>query len=186
MKPTFFARATDFRAWLTRHHLTRTELLVGFYKVGSGRPSMTWPESVDQALCFGWIDGVRRRLDELAYTIRFTPRRAGSTWSAINIRRVAALKRLGLMQPAGLEAFTRRIRERSRTYSYEQRYEASLTAAQRRRLKANRAAWQYFLGQPRSYRQTMIFWVASARKEETRLKRLERLIQSSAMGRRLV
>jgi len=186
MKPTFFATAQHFRAWLTRHHLTTPELLVGFYKVTSGRPSITWPESVDQALCFGWIDGVRRRVDQISYTIRFTPRRRGSAWSAINIRRVGALKRRGLMQPAGLDAFTRRTRENSRTYSYEQRYAAKLEQAHHQKLKANRKAWEFFRAQAPSYQRTAIYWVTSASREETKLKRLSRLIECSAKGGRVV
>jgi uncharacterized protein YdeI (YjbR/CyaY-like superfamily) len=185
MKPMFFPTPQHLRAWLTRHHRTRTDLLIGFYKVQSGRPSITWPQSVDQALCFGWIDGVRRRLDEVSYTIRFTPRRRGSAWSAINIRRVAVLKRLGLMHPAGLEAYHRRTEENSRTYSYEQRYSARLEQGHQRRLQSNRKAWDFFRAQAPSYQRTAIYWVASAKREETRLKRLVRLIESSARGRRL-
>jgi uncharacterized protein YdeI (YjbR/CyaY-like superfamily) len=185
MKPTFFPTPKHFRAWLTRHHRTSAELVVGFYKVGSDRPSITWPESVDQALCFGWIDGVRRRLDEVSYTIRFTPRRPGSAWSAINIRRVSVLRRLGLMRPAGLEAFRRRTQEKSRTYSYEQRYSARLEEAHRRTLESNPKAWAFFRAQAPSYQQTAVYWVASAKREETRLKRLARLIECSAGGRRL-
>jgi uncharacterized protein YdeI (YjbR/CyaY-like superfamily) len=185
MKPTFFPTPQHFRAWLTRHHRRRAELLVGFHKVQSGRPSITWPESVDQALCFGWIDGVRRRLDEVSYTIRFTPRRVGSAWSAINIRRVAVLRRLGLMQPAGLEAFRRRTQENSRTYSYEQRYSARLEQGHQRKLQSNRKAWEFFRAQAPSYQRTAIYWVASAKREETKLKRLARLIECSAGGRRV-
>lgn len=185
MKPTFFPTAQHFRTWLTRHHRTKTELLVGFYKVESGRPGITWPESVDQALCFGWIDGVRRRLDDASYTIRFTPRRLRSAWSTINIRRVAVLKRLGLMQPAGLEAHRRRTEENSRTYSYEQRYSARLEQAHQRKLESNQKAWTFFRAQAPSYRQTAIYWVVSAKREETKLKRLARLIECSAGGRRV-
>lgn len=185
MKPTFFPTPQHFRAWLSRHHRTKSELVVGFYKVQSGRPSITWPESVDQALCFGWIDGVRRRLDEVSYTIRFTPRRAGSAWSAINIRRVTVLKRLGLMQEAGLVAFRRRTEQNSRTYSYEQRHSARLEQAHQQKLQANRKAWEFFRAQAPSYQRTAIYWVASAKREETRLKRLLSLIESSARNRRV-
>lgn len=128
LKPTFFPTPLAFRTWLETHHQHTRELLVGFYKKGTGRPSITWPDSVDQALCFGWIDGVRRRVDEERYTIRFTPRRPQSIWSTVNIRRVGVLEKEGLMQPAGLEAFGRRSEEKSRIYAYEQRYTATLEA----------------------------------------------------------
>src|SRR5919204_4603501 len=121
MEPTFFATPADFRAWLERHHDSVSELLVGFFKKGSGRPSITWPEAVDQALCFGWIDGVRRSVDEVSYANRFTPRRPRSHWSAVNVQRLEELRRLGLMHPAGLRAFEARSDERTATYSYEQR-----------------------------------------------------------------
>ena len=126
MEPTFFATPEDFRAWLEEHHDTETELLVGFHKKGSGRPSITWPESVDQALCFGWIDGVRRRIDDDSYSIRFTPRKQRSTWSAVNVRRVGELTELGLMRPAGVAAFERRSDDRTAIYAYEQRKTAEL------------------------------------------------------------
>ncbi len=162
------------------------ELLVGFYKRDSGKPSITWPESVDQALCFGWIDGVRRRLDEVSYTIRFTPRRTGSNWSAINIRRVEALQAEGLMHPAGLTAFAKRSDDKSRIYSYEQRHTAKLDPEHQKKLEGNRKAWAFFQAQPPGYQRLMTFWVVSAKKEETRLKRLQRLIDESAKGRRLL
>src|SRR3954451_10588727 len=141
VQPRFFATPAEFRAWLAEHHETETELLVGFHKKGSGRPSITWPESVDEALCFGWIDGVRRRIDDEAYSIRFTPRKAHSMWSAINIKRVAELIEDGLMRPAGLAAFERRSEERSGIYSYEQRKAARFDADQEREFRANEAAW---------------------------------------------
>ena len=128
MEPTFFATPEDFRAWLEAHHDTATELLVGFHKKGSGRPSITWPESVDQALCFGWIDGVRRRIDDDSYSIRFTPRKQRSNWSVVNVRRVGELTELGLMRPAGLAAFERRSDDRTAIYAYEQRKAAKLDA----------------------------------------------------------
>jgi len=184
--PTFFATPRDFRAWLLAHHDTAKELLVGFYTKDSGRPSITWPQSVDEALSVGWIDGVRRNRDAESYTIRFTPRRQGSTWSAINIRRVAALKKAGRMQPAGLAAFARRSTKKSRTYSYEQRHLAKLTPAQARTFRANARAWTFFSAQPPGYRKLVIFWIASAKQEKTQRARLERLVNASAAGRRLI
>jgi uncharacterized protein YdeI (YjbR/CyaY-like superfamily) len=186
VKPTFFAEPAQFRAWLAKHHATAPELLVGFFKRDSGKPSITWPESVDQALCFGWIDGVRRRLDEVSYTIRFTPRRAGSNWSAINIRRVEALQTEGLMHPAGLTAFAKRSDDKSRIYFYEQRHTATLDPAHQMKLEANRKAWGFFQAQPPGYQRHMAFWVVSAKMEETRVKRLQRLIDESAKGRRVL
>jgi uncharacterized protein YdeI (YjbR/CyaY-like superfamily) len=183
MKPTFFATPARFRAWLEKHHARATELLVGFYKKGSGRPSITWPEAVDEALCFGWIDGVRRSLDADSYTIRFTPRRAGSTWSAVNVRRVAALTAEGIMRPAGLRAFEARAPEKTGIYSYEQRHTAALASEHLRQFQANAPAWAYFQAQPAWYRQAAIWWVVSAKKEETRLRRLAQLIADSAAGR---
>ena len=184
-KPTYFATPAAFRAWLEAHHATTTELLVGFYKRGSGKPSITWPESVDEALCFGWIDGVRRSIDDERYTIRFTPRKARSTWSAINIKRVAELTKLGRMQPAGMEAFARRSEARSQIYSYEQRAEVALDDEFERAFRANRRAWEFFQGQPRWYRRTATHWVMTAKKEETRRKRLATLIADSANGNRI-
>jgi uncharacterized protein YdeI (YjbR/CyaY-like superfamily) len=184
VKPAFFATAAEFRRWLERHHDSASELLVGFYKVGSGKPSMTWPESVDQALCFGWIDGVRRRIDDESYTIRFTPRKPRSIWSAINIRRAGELKELGLMQPSGLRAFERRSPERSAISSYE-KAPAQLSAAAEAAFRKRKAAWTFFNEQPPSYRRVAIHWVTTAKKEETRARRLAKLIEASASGRRL-
>lgn len=185
MKPKFFAHPLAFRGWLRKHHLTSTELLVGFYKRRTGKPSMTWPESVDQALCFGWIDGVRRRVDDERYTIRFTPRRPASIWSAVNTRRVAALEKQGLMRPAGAKAFARRSEEKSRTYSYERRYSATLDDEHLKRLQANEKAWAFLQAQAPWYQRVATYWVVSAKKEKTRLKRLETLIEESANGRRM-
>jgi uncharacterized protein YdeI (YjbR/CyaY-like superfamily) len=183
MEPTFFATPEDFRAWLEAHHETETELLVGFHKKGSGRPSITWPESVDQALCYGWIDGVRRSLGEDRYTIRFTPRKQRSTWSAVNVRRVGELTELGLMRPAGVAAFERRSDDRTAIYAYEQRKTAKLDAEQERRFRANPGAWKWFQAQPAGYRRTASYWVISAKRPETRERRLEQLIEDSAAGR---
>lgn len=184
MEPRFFAAPPDFRAWLEANHATAQELLVGFHKKGSGLASITWPESVDHALSFGWIDGVRRGIDEVSYTIRFTPRKAGSTWSAKNIVRVGELTEMGLMHPAGLAAFERRTAERSGVYSFEQETIA-LGRAYEQWLRADAAAWMFFKEQPPSYRKAVTWWVLSAKKEETRLRRLDALIVDSANGRRI-
>jgi uncharacterized protein YdeI (YjbR/CyaY-like superfamily) len=184
MKPIFFASPAAFRRWLERNHSIESELLVGFYKKGSGKPSMTWPESVDQALCFGWIDGVRKRIDEVSYTIRFTPRRRTSIWSAINIRRAGELKKLGLMRPAGLAAFEARRDGKSAVYSYENP-PRTLDRAGERRFRANRKAWTFFNEQAPSYRRVALAWVTSAKRPETRERRLGTLIDDSANGRRL-
>jgi uncharacterized protein YdeI (YjbR/CyaY-like superfamily) len=183
VKPTFFATPSEFRAWFERHHATKSELLVGFYKRGSDRPSVTWPESVDQALCFGWIDGVRRSIDEASYTIRFTPRKARSNWSTINVNRVKELAAAGLMRPAGLEAFRRRSETKSGIYSYEQRESAKLSRADEARFRANKKAWAFFQEQAPWYRRTATYWVMSAKKEETRERRLATLIADSASRR---
>jgi uncharacterized protein YdeI (YjbR/CyaY-like superfamily) len=183
MEPTFFATPDEFRAWLDAHHATETEVLVGFHKKGSGRPSITWPESVDQALCFGWIDGVRRRIDDDSYSIRFTPRKARSTWSAINVKRFGELTDLGLVRPAGAAAFERRSEDRTGIYSYERREAAELEPAMVERFKAHARAWTWFEAQPPWYRRTATHWVISAKKPETRERRLQRLIEDSAAGR---
>jgi len=183
MKPTFFRSQAAFRAWLAKRHATTAELLVGYYKLGSGRPSMTWPESVDEALCFGWIDGIRKRIDDLSYTIRFTPRRPRSIWSAVNVKRAQVLVEELKMMPAGRAAFEARTENRSGIYAYEQR-SPTLPEAYARRMKKHEAAWSFFQAQPASYRKTMGWWVVSAKKEETRLDRLEKLIEDSARGRR--
>lgn len=184
MQPTFFETPAAFRKWLAKHHAKATELLVGFYKTDSGRPSITWPESVDQALCFGWIDGVRRRIDDVSYSIRFTPRKPTSNWSAINIAKVAELTRLGLMQPAGLRAFEQRREEKSGIYAYENA-PRTLDSAYEKTFRANKKAWEYFSGQAPSYRRVCIYWVMGAKKEETRERRLRTLIDDSAAGRRV-
>lgn len=184
MAPTFFPTPADFRRWLQAHHATAKELLVGFYKTGSGKASITWPESVDQALCFGWIDGLRQRIDDESYTIRFTPRKPTSTWSAVNIKRVEELTQLGLMTPAGLKAFEARKENKSGIYSYEQRT-AELPPEYEKVLKANRAAWTFFQAQTASYRKAAMWWIVSAKQDPTRLKRLDQLIAHSARGETL-
>jgi uncharacterized protein YdeI (YjbR/CyaY-like superfamily) len=182
MKITFFRSPSDLRKWFEKHHLTARELRVGYYKKSSGKRSITWPESVDEALCFGWIDGIRNRIDDISYTIRFTPRKPGSTWSAINTRRARELKAERLMHPAGLQAFQRRKENKSGIYSYEQRRD-EFDEPYANKLKTNKAAWAFFQSRPPSYRKAIIWWVVSAKKEETRLKRLEKLIEDSARGR---
>lgn len=184
-KPKFFATAAQWRSWLEKNHARANELSVGFHKKSSGRPSITWQESVDEALCFGWIDGVRNAVDEASYRIRFTPRKPRSTWSAVNIKRVAELQREGRMHPAGLAAFARRSESRSEIYSYEQRKTAKLDAAGERRFRANAKAGKFYAAQAPWYRRTSAWWVLSAKKEETRQRRLEVLIESSAQGRRI-
>jgi uncharacterized protein YdeI (YjbR/CyaY-like superfamily) len=181
-KPTFFPTPAHFRVWLEKNHAGERELLVGFYKKDSGKPSITWPESVDAALCFGWIDGIHRRIDEFRYSIRFTPRKQKSTWSAINIARVRVLMKMELMHPAGAAVFARRTDERSAIYSYEQREKARLPAAEEKKFRARKSAWKFFTSRPPSYQRTAIWWVISAKKEETRAKRLARLISLSSRG----
>jgi len=183
--PVFFEDAQAFRAWLATHAHTERELLVGFHKVGTGMPCMTWSESVDQALCYGWIDGVRKGLDATTYTIRFTPRKATSIWSAVNIDKVARLREQGLMTPAGEAAFAQRSEDRSRVYAHERDAPAELDAAALARFQANAAAWAFFEACPPGYRRRMLHVVTSAKKPETRAARLDRLIDACAQGRRL-
>ncbi|PYJ13729.1 MAG: bacteriocin-protection protein [Verrucomicrobia bacterium] len=185
MKPKFFRTPEDFRIWLEKNHTTATELWVGFYKRDSGKRSITWPESVDQALCFGWIDGVRKRVDEISYQIRFTPRRRGSIWSATNIKRAKELVEQNRMRPTGLRAFAARIENKSGIYSYEQRT-TELEESHATHLKKNKAAWNFFQTQPPSYRKMISWWIVSAKKEETRMARLAKLISESAKGKRLL
>jgi uncharacterized protein YdeI (YjbR/CyaY-like superfamily) len=184
MKPKFFATAGDFRKWLDVHHATESELLVGFHKVKSGKPSMTWSESVDQALCFGWIDGVRKRIDDESYTIRFTPRRSGSIWSAINIEKVAQLKKRGLMRPAGAAAFKKRTDAKSAIYSYEKAPE-ELDPEYERLFQKRTEAWKFFQEQPPGYRKLTSHYVMAAKNEKTRMSRLEKLILASENRKRL-
>ncbi len=181
MTPIFFANQSQFRKWLQKNHKKESEVLVGFYKVGSGKPSMTWSQSVDEALCFGWIDGVRKSIDEDRYQIRFTQRKPGSNWSAVNINKIEELTKKGLMQPAGLAAFEKRTESRSRIYSFEKE-EAELTKDFIKQFKANKKAWEYFQALAPSYRKISTHWVMSAKQEITRLKRLNLLISDSEAG----
>jgi uncharacterized protein YdeI (YjbR/CyaY-like superfamily) len=184
-KPRFFATPERLRAWFERHHDTARELWVGFYKTSSGRASITWQDAVDQALCHGWIDGIRKSLDAISYTNRLTPRSPRSNWSAVNIARAKELIALGLMTPAGLAAFERRQPDRHAIDASEQRRTAALDPASERRFRANAKAWAYFRSQSPSYQRLATFFVVSAKKEETRAKRLGRLIADSAAGRRI-
>lgn len=178
----YFRSPADLRDWFEQHHQTAQELWVGYHKKSSGVSSITWPESVDEALCFGWIDGIRKSVDETRYTIRFTPRRPGSTWSAVNIERVLALKEAGRMHPAGLQAFEARQENKSGIYSYEQRRD-QLDEPYASLLQNNQAAWDFYQAQPASYRKAVNWWVVSAKMEETRRKRLAQLIEDSANSR---
>lgn len=182
MEITFFASPGEFRAWLEEYGSTAQELWVGYYKKDSGRPSITWPESVDVALCYGWIDGLRKSIDELSYKIRFSPRKPGSTWSAVNIQRVQALIEQGSMRPAGLTAFAARREDKSGIYSYEQGGD-QLAEPYVQQLQQNETAWAFFQAQPGSYRKASAWWVMSAKSEETRQRRLAQLIEHSANGR---
>jgi uncharacterized protein YdeI (YjbR/CyaY-like superfamily) len=184
METRFFKSPAEFRAWLAENYATATELGVVLHKKASDKATMTWSEAVDQALCFGWIDSVARRLDESARVQRFTPRKPRSNWSAVNIKKVEELSARGLMTPAGLAAFAHRTEARSGIYSYENRHLAALDAELDATFRANARAWDFFNKQPPSYRQTSIYWVMNAKRDETRSKRLAKLIEASAGGRR--
>jgi uncharacterized protein YdeI (YjbR/CyaY-like superfamily) len=180
----FFKTPAELRRWFAKHHASEDFLWVGFYKKDTGEPSVTWPESVDEALVVGWIDGIRKRIDEQRYKIRFTPRRRGSVWSAINIARVEELAKAGRMRPAGLDAFALRRENRSGIYSYEQRA-AALPEPYAAMLAANKRAEAFFAAQPPSYRKLACWWVVCAKQEETRSKRLGKLIDACIAGKRL-
>lgn len=185
INPIFFDSALSFRKWLEANYQSEKEILVGYYKVGTGKPSMTWSDSVDEALCFGWIDGVRRSVDAEGYCIRFTPRNPKSNWSAVNIAKVEELIRVGKMTPAGLAAYQKRLEIRSAIYSYENRPE-KLSPELESRFMENTVAWNFFSNLPPSYRKTNIYWVMSAKQEATRNSRLNKLIEASAEGKRLL
>lgn len=184
MEATFFITPTDFRRWLEENQASTTELLLGFYKKNSNTPGITYAQALDEALCYGWIDGVRRSLDETSYTIRFTPRKASSIWSNVNIKRAEELIELGLMQPAGLKVFNKRRPDKSGIYSFETD-ERQLETGYEEQFRAHSEAWDFFQSQPPYYQKTARFWVMSAKKEETRLKRLATLIEDSSHRRRL-
>jgi len=183
VEPTFFATEADFRCWLEAHHETASELLVGFWKKGSGKPSIDWPQARDQALCFGWIDGIRKSLGDEAYTIRFTPRRKGSIWSKVNVERYEALTRAGQITPAGVRAYEEN-KHKSGLYAYENE-QKELTAAEEKLFRSNRTAWSDWQKRPASYRKSALHWITRAKRPETRSKRLNELIAVSGEGRRL-
>jgi uncharacterized protein YdeI (YjbR/CyaY-like superfamily) len=185
MQTRYFDTSGAFRAWLAENHATESELGVILHSKASGRPTMTWSEAVDQALCYGWIDGIARRVDDTTRVQRFTPRKPKSNWSAVNIKKVAALRQQGLMTPAGEAAFARRKEARSVVYAYENRHVAAFDPEREALFRANAPAWDFFCRQPAGYRQTAIYLVMNAKRDETRSKRLARLIEDSAAGRRL-
>lgn len=184
VEPLFFPTPNDLRKWFRQNHRTTDELWIGYYKKGTGKPGITWPESVDEALCVGWIDGIRKSVEAESYKIRFTPRRRGSIWSAVNIGRAAALTKAKRMGPAGLKAFAARAENKSGIYSYEQR-RPELEEPYASVLRRNKRAWNFFRAQPPSYRKIMSWWVVSAKQATTRQKRLRQLIEASAHRQRL-
>ena len=185
MDPRYFESPAAFGAWLDEHHATETEVLVGFWKAATGRPSLTWSESVDEALCRGWIDGVRRRVDDERFTIRFTPRKARSKWSLVNVRKVGELAAQGRMRPGGIAAFEARREEDTGVYSFERAADAVLDEAHEARFRAEAAAWEWFGRQAASYRKAALHWVVSAKRPETRERRLTQLIADSAAQQRV-
>ncbi len=184
MTPTFFATPAEFRKWLVKHHKTESELYVGFYKVSSKKQSITWSQSVDQALCFGWIDSVLKSIDNESYCLRFTPRKKTSIWSAVNIKKVEALTKAGLMMPAGMNAFELRTENNSKVYAHENEL-VVLSPAFERQFKRDKNAWGYFCVQAPSYKKLMIHWIMSAKQEQTRLSRLEKTIAASGQQERI-
>ena len=184
MKPIFFKKQSDLRKWFEKNADTVSSLLVGYYRVATGKPSITWPQSVDEALCFGWIDSIRNSIDDESYTIRFTPRKPNSIWSAVNIKKVEELKKQGLMKPKGLELFDKMDKKKLQTYSFE-RSVVELTPEFEKKFKSNKKAWKFFQQMPPSYRKPVINWVVSAKQEETRLRRLATLINDCEAGRKI-
>jgi uncharacterized protein YdeI (YjbR/CyaY-like superfamily) len=184
MTPRYFKTPAEFRRWLSAHHATDKELLVGFYKKASGLPGISYKEAVDEALCFGWIDGIKKRVDDARYTHRFTPRRAGSIWSLINTKRVAELIALERMATPGIEAFNHRDPKKTRLYSFENR-PSVFDPALERAFKAQAKAWTFFRAQPSGYQRVAIFFVMSAKQRETRARRLAALVKTSAAGKRI-
>jgi uncharacterized protein YdeI (YjbR/CyaY-like superfamily) len=180
----YFTSPEEFRAWLEEHHERATEVWLGYWKKHTGRPSLTWSQAVDEALCFGWIDGIVRRVDDERHVQRFTPRKPASNWSAVNVAKVQELRAGGRMRPAGEAAFALRREDRSGVYSYEQRHLAAFEPEQEERFRANAAAWEHWSAAPPGYRRTATWWVVSAKRPETRAKRLDKLIEASAAGRR--
>jgi uncharacterized protein YdeI (YjbR/CyaY-like superfamily) len=185
MSATFFETQEKYREWLEKNYQKETELLVGFWKVGTKKPSMSWSQSVDQALCFGWIDGVRKSIDEESYSIRFTPRKPTSIWSSINIKKVEELTKAGLMTSEGKKAFELRKEEKSAIYSHEKE-PAVLDPEFEKQFKANKKAWEFFSNQAPSYKKVMLHWIMTAKQEKTRLSRLEKTIGESESGKRVL
>jgi uncharacterized protein YdeI (YjbR/CyaY-like superfamily) len=185
METRFFETPAEFRAWLEKNHALAPDIGVVLHSRASGKPTMTWSDAVDQALCFGWIDSVSRRRDETSRVQRFSPRKPKSNWSAVNIRKVAELTTQGLMTPAGDAAFARREEARSSIYSYENRHLAALDPEREALFRAKTAAWKFFSKQPAGYRQTLVYWVMNAKREDTRTRRLAKLVAESAAGRRV-
>jgi uncharacterized protein YdeI (YjbR/CyaY-like superfamily) len=184
MTPAFFKNKDEFREWLEKNHDKEPELIVGFYKVDSGKHNMTWSQSVDQALCFGWIDGIRRSIDKESYCIRFTPRRPGSIWSAVNLKKIEELTKKGLMHTSGTAVHTSRKPLKSNLYSFENK-PTELPEDFEKKFRANKKAWDYFSGQAPSYKKTAMFWIMAAKQEATRLRRLRKIISESEKGSRL-
>jgi uncharacterized protein YdeI (YjbR/CyaY-like superfamily) len=180
----FFKTQSDLRKWFEKNHDKKIEQWVGYCKINSGKASINWQQSVDEALCFGWIDSVRYSIDDKSYKIRFTPRKPGSIWSKVNINRVAELTKLGLMHTSGLEVFNKRDAEKSNRYSFE-REEVTLKEEYEQKLKKNKTAWKYFESQPISYKKPATWWVMSAKREETQIKRLDILIKNSETGMKI-
>jgi len=185
MTPTFFAKQSDFSKWLNKNYKKETELLVGFYKVDSGKPSMTWSQSVDEALCFGWIDGVRKSIDKDSYCIRFTPRKPTSIWSAVNIKKIDELTKQGLMQPEGFASFKMRKEHKSKIYAYE-KDPVNLADDFKTKFKVNKKAWDFFTTQAPSYQKTIIHWIMTAKQKTTQLTRLDKVIAESEKQKRLI
>jgi uncharacterized protein YdeI (YjbR/CyaY-like superfamily) len=184
MNPIFFKNQSDLRKWFEKNHNVKSELLIGFFKSKSCKTGITWSQSVDEALCFGWIDGIRKSIDIESYNIRFTPRKPGSIWSAVNINKVEKLTRLGLMQPAGISAYNKREKNKSKIYSYEKE-PVVLDKEYKKKFKANKKAWKYFNLQPPSYQKPAINWVMSAKQRETCVRRLNILIKDSEAGEKI-
>lgn len=184
MKPRFFSTPEKFREWLERNHASSTELLLGFHKKSSGKKSITYPEALDEALCYGWIDGVRKNLDETSYTIRFTPRKPRSIWSLVNVRHVERLTKEERMRPAGIEAYERRDPKRTGIYAFENR-PREFSPELEKAFRKNKTAWNFFEAQPTGYKRVIVFWIMEAKKEETRMKRFNKLIDLSEQGLRL-
>ncbi len=184
LNPIFFEHPAEFRKWLEGNHKTETEVFVGYYRISTKKQCMNWSESVDEAICFGWIDGIRRKIDEVSYCNRFTPRKAKSNWSAVNIKKVEELLKAGKMTSSGISAFEKRTEAKSAMYSYENKPE-KLDSALESRFQENSTAWDFFNLQSQSYQKMMFYWVMSAKQETTRFSRLEKLIGSCERGERL-